>query len=295
VFIRSDGLNLVECNNCGLCFINPSPKPEFIPRLYDKNYFINLRASNQRINTCACTLFSEKGLSYNKRQNSLLVVARLKLAIAEKHINMAGKKCLEVGCATGEFCKALSERGAKPLGLDISDYAISVAKKRYPTLDFRNIHLEQISDEEKFDAIFAFELIEHLYNPNIFWEKVQELLPAGGLLVFSTPNYGNGKIVGLQNWIGLKTSFEHLYYYSVESLTNYGNKYGFSLVSWYTGNGNGVELIHRYLLKLFSKNLLSRLGLLEWAERVKVRYSSQEHDYVERGDKYNLFAIFIRR
>jgi len=39
IFERLDGLLLVQCRNCGLVYVNPRPKDELIPTLYDKDYF----------------------------------------------------------------------------------------------------------------------------------------------------------------------------------------------------------------------------------------------------------------
>ena len=39
IFLRADGLNVVECKNCGLCFVSPRPKKDLIAKMYDRGYF----------------------------------------------------------------------------------------------------------------------------------------------------------------------------------------------------------------------------------------------------------------
>ena len=46
-FIRKDGMRVVECAQCGLAYLNPRPKPEFITRFYDPDYFTGAAAERR--------------------------------------------------------------------------------------------------------------------------------------------------------------------------------------------------------------------------------------------------------
>src|SRR3989304_7911379 len=38
LFIK-DGLRIVKCNSCGLMFVNPRPKKEYLQKLYSEGYY----------------------------------------------------------------------------------------------------------------------------------------------------------------------------------------------------------------------------------------------------------------
>jgi len=98
-----------------------------------------------------------------------------------------GSKTLEVGCGYGYFLKWL-EKKFSVVGIDISEDAIKEAKKR--TKASLNIgDAEKLPFENSsFSAIVAFDLIEHLNNPEIFLSEVYRILHNYGLLILSTPN-----------------------------------------------------------------------------------------------------------
>lgn len=99
-----------------------------------------------------------------------------------------GRKVLEIGCGIGAFAKILDERGFKVKAIDISPYIIEKAKKILPQIDFQVLDIEKNTiKNEKFDYIFALEVLEHLRNPTKVLKKINGMLKDGGILVFSTP------------------------------------------------------------------------------------------------------------
>lgn len=48
-----------------------------------------------------------------------------------------GAAAVDVGCGPGRAVSELAERGMRAIGVDLDDEMISVAKERYPTVDFR--------------------------------------------------------------------------------------------------------------------------------------------------------------
>ena len=102
-----------------------------------------------------------------------------------------GKKVLEVGCAIGAFAKLLKERSFEVVATDISEFIIERGKKLQKDIVFRILDIEKESklkeEKEDYDYIFAFEVLEHLKNPEKAIYNMQELLKKDGILVFSTP------------------------------------------------------------------------------------------------------------
>jgi SAM-dependent methyltransferase len=205
----------------------------------------------------------------------------------------AGARCLEAGCATGEFCATLERHGATAIGIDISEAAIREARQRYPRLDFRAGPSEALDAYGEFDAVFAFELIEHLPSPRRFLGAAHAALRPGGRLVVSTPNLACGRRVGYPRWIGFHTSFEHLYFFSPDTLGDLARRAGFRCERWFTGFGDGALPPAAVTARDRVRSGLARLGLLGVARRMKRSLARREPRpiYSEGGEEHTLLAV----
>ncbi|MGB5892692.1 MAG: class I SAM-dependent methyltransferase [Ignavibacteriaceae bacterium] len=98
---------------------------------------------------------------------------------------------LELGCGRGLFLEFLIDTGYKNVfGIDVSKEQIDIAK-------VQNLNAEEIgvleylkSNNEKFDLIFAIDLIEHFHKDELIplFEGIYKNLKNGGAFVFHTPN-----------------------------------------------------------------------------------------------------------
>jgi len=285
VFRRDDGLNVVECSECGLCFISPRPTPEMIHHLYDKDYFKKQSES------------SEIGFSnYLSESNckGMIAASQMRLNIFREITGVQPKKCLEIGCATGEFCHVVSQIGASVVGIDLSEFAIVQAKEKYADIDFRSGGIEILGNDEQFDVIFAFELIEHVLSPKLFLKNAKQHLKEGGFLVLATPNYECGKKAGIEKWIGFSMSFEHLYFFTPEILNYYAQEQGLSVVKCLTGGGNGVVATtsKSQKVKQFLRYLIEKANLLNFVKAARNKLYSGYYSYQICGYQHNLFMIF---
>lgn len=96
---------------------------------------------------------------------------------------------LEIGCGFGLFLKEAREHFICT-GSDISDYAVSQARKRLPddVLLYSGV-LDQIDIHLRFDVIACFDVLEHISDLNTALDNIEHLLHPGGLLVFTVPVY----------------------------------------------------------------------------------------------------------
>lgn len=103
-----------------------------------------------------------------------------------------GKKVLDAGCGLGYGSRSLNALGAKEvLGVDISKEAVEYARLTYGNnaVSFINADVEELPFfEEKFDAIVAFEILEHLQDQISFLRGVKSNLKTDGIFLVSTPN-----------------------------------------------------------------------------------------------------------
>lgn len=105
-----------------------------------------------------------------------------------------GKIVLDAGCGVGYGSFIVSSKGSakKVLGVDISKEAIVYAKQKYPrsNLTFVEDSLESLTKvkDNSINIVLAFEVIEHLKDPEKFLETIKLKLKTNGLLLVSTPN-----------------------------------------------------------------------------------------------------------
>lgn len=117
--------------------------------------------------------------------------------IAGGPLPLDGLHILDVGCGGGILSEALASLGASVTGIDPTAEMIQVAQdhcSRNPTISNRIMYkcssLEDLMDTEqvKYDAIVASEVIEHIKNLDQFLLCCVELVKENGSLFFTTIN-----------------------------------------------------------------------------------------------------------
>ncbi|HZH99441.1 MAG TPA: methyltransferase domain-containing protein [Fimbriimonadaceae bacterium] len=102
-------------------------------------------------------------------------------------VQPSGKcRLLDVGCGVGRFALAAAGRGWEVVGIDVSEDALSVGRE-FADFPLRRETLEEVVEKgEWFEAVTAFEVLEHLSDPVSFLR----LLSKVGRQVFCTvPNW----------------------------------------------------------------------------------------------------------
>jgi len=94
-------------------------------------------------------------------------------------------KVLEVGSGLGLFLDVCEEFGISAAGCDIDADAVRYANQARARVRLGS--LDNFYADDTFDAVFAFNLIEHLPHPKSFFEEAYRVLRPGGTLVLETP------------------------------------------------------------------------------------------------------------
>ncbi len=100
-------------------------------------------------------------------------------------------RILELGCGRGIFLEFLINNGYKNVfGIDVSKEQIDIAKVQNLNADEIGVLEYFKSNIEKFDLIFAIDLIEHFHKDELIplFEGIYNKLKNGGAFVFHTPN-----------------------------------------------------------------------------------------------------------
>lgn len=94
------------------------------------------------------------------------------------------KAVLDIGCSYGEF---LAHFGKGSVGVSIAETEVEYGKTRGLDIRYGNIESSDFALQEKFDAIFANNIFEHLYSPHEFLIKVKRYLKPDGILILGVP------------------------------------------------------------------------------------------------------------
>lgn len=107
-----------------------------------------------------------------------------------KRIPADAKLILDVGCGNGWVANHFLKKGKKIISMDISTKNPTRVLKENPNEN----HAAIVADvfhlpfrKNSMDAIIASEIMEHVYDPNLFVRKLLEVLKPGGKLIIITP------------------------------------------------------------------------------------------------------------
>ena len=134
-----------------------------------------------------------------------------------------GDRVLDVGCGIGKpALRVASTTGAGVLGITISELQVGQATEAARTEDMSDRVSFQYADgmampfgDASFDAVLAFESINHMHRPTALGEMARVLAPGGRLVLTDVTPPGDGSyqpendpdavtsLTGMRDWPGL--------------------------------------------------------------------------------------------
>jgi 2-polyprenyl-3-methyl-5-hydroxy-6-metoxy-1,4-benzoquinol methylase len=100
------------------------------------------------------------------------------------------KRVLDIACGVGYGSKMLQAAGATSVvGVDLCPETLVYARENHqaPGLQYICANAETFDWSEPFDLIVSFETLEHLPHPDLFIERMSQLLAPGGYFLLSVP------------------------------------------------------------------------------------------------------------
>jgi ubiquinone/menaquinone biosynthesis C-methylase UbiE len=163
----------MQCNRCGLVYLNPRPDVSEFDRIYPPTYH--------------AFDFSAEEFGFVHKVRSRLEANRL-LALCKGFGDDA--KILDVGCGDGFHLRLLREFGNKNWtleGLDASEKAAEVARKSGVSVHLGTAENNDLP-ENTFDLAFLIQTIEHVEKPNEVLPAICRVLKPNGKLIIVTDN-----------------------------------------------------------------------------------------------------------
>lgn len=177
-------------------------------------------------------------------------------SIVSRYIrNPEGKTFLDIGCGTGVMVKRLGDRGFVTTGLDVNARALVYAK-HHTTGTFVRSSIFTYSSNMVFDALGAFDVMEHIQDDLGFIKKCYALMATNGYLFLTVPQ-------GMHLWSSVDTVSGHKRRYNKKSMRELLEHTGFTIVHmgywnalllplyslWRLVVGNhGEDIVQRYLV-----------------------------------------------
>ena len=215
------GTKYVSCCECQVVRQYPYPDQNEMDQYYT-NYETKKSSDSMYL--------TEEGFSAYKRDKKFTFKD---LGINEKS-GLLGKSILDVGCGTGHFVKMMSEQTELIKGIDKSEECINTAQSNGLNCTSKDFLLE----DEVYDVITMWHLIEHLLNPLEFIEHSYRQLSPGGWLLIETPVIGVISANFGENW-RFFMPVEHINLFTQNALFRSCVDKGFKIDSWVRfGSGN---------------------------------------------------------
>lgn len=126
--------------------------------------------------------FTEKDISlYKKWFYAQWNFINSKLKINQKD------NVLEIGSAMGGFYSYLKEKTSNYTGVEVDGEMVQFTNKYFKKELFVNTKIEDVTTTNKYDYVFAFEVLEHLEDPMGVVKKIKNMLHKNGTFCGTSP------------------------------------------------------------------------------------------------------------
>ncbi len=179
---------------------SPQPAIENLSKYYKSEEYISHTDSKKGIVSFLYQLVKKHAL-----QKKISLITSL---------NNGAGSLLDIGAGTGDFLKQAKKKSWKISGVEPNESARKLAKEKGVNLKKRIEYYE----EERFDVITLWHVLEHLPNLEKTISTIENLLKPGGILIVAVPNYKSFDAKHYKsNWAAYDAP-RHLWHFSRSSM-----------------------------------------------------------------------------
>jgi SAM-dependent methyltransferase len=251
---------IVECDNCGIWAITPSPTDTDLAKYYAA-YTPDSRLDVQNGLGSRYPMFRKlfHYLSGDVDPRDFVVIPQ-------------GARVLDYGSGEGTYLRYFHDRGVDIYGAEITDTLVAAARKR--GLNVKKVDSFDaipFSDAE-FEVVYLMQVFEHLRDPRSFMKELSRILKQGGALYLAVPNAASAwrRVFGL-NWVSGYFAPFHLAHYTEAALARLGSESGLKPVgSWSRTPDSWLRLNLRAAMYPAENSLDSKVT---WIDRAPIRHA----------------------
>lgn len=210
---------LVKCMMCGHVYMLYRLNNDELLSIYDNDYF-----KDKYIN-------GNEKVDYDYLKDKPNIMRFIKKRFNTIHKYKSNGTILDIGCAMGFYLEYAQKFGWSIYGIEVSEYAAEYAKKLLKTRNIFHNTLENIEFEDnKFDVITMWLVLEHMTNPVKALLKIKKWLKPDGIIGIKVPNAdGITFRSNLKKWIEQHPE-DHMCDFTPDTLERIMNKCGYQLL-----------------------------------------------------------------
>lgn len=228
-------LNFQQCNNCQTIFMSPRPSQDSMNQYYKTSRNYDYWAKN---------IFPQSAKA-RKEKICKPSLERIKKTLKDI-FNFKKSSVLEIGPGFGIFAELCTKEKIFNR-YDVIEPTPSLAKHcREIGLSVFEQSIESFKKDISYDLIFAFEVLEHIYEPNNFLKKCNTLLKKNGILVISCPN-GIGFDTKMLGAYSPSVDNEHVNLFSPQGIKEIFETSGFKILKLMTPGKMDVEIVKEFI------------------------------------------------
>ena len=203
-FLTHEEFQIHECHHCGLLFTEPRPPKDKIGDYYKSEEYY----SHQENKSGFIPKLYEKVKTVNLKGKYKMATQGLK----------AGK-ALDIGCGVGDFLHTMEQHNWECTGVEPSDDAKAIARKRIKGHIYSPEEIEQMPDAS-FDLITMWHVLEHVDDLKWQMEQLKRLIKPDGRIVIALPNYKSYDATYYKECWAAYDVPRHLNHFNKKTLTN---------------------------------------------------------------------------
>lgn len=171
-------LQIYQCQDCNLMFLNPCLWPDEQKMIFSSPEFLKKVSG----------FFTDYHDDVSWTTPKTAVIHMQVLQAMETWLPQKGK-LLDVGCGKGFFLIRAKRRGWTPIGLEPNFNAVKSLQEKHQIKVYENDFFQIPVQPDSLDAISLRDFLEHTPDPLLWMRRSWQLLEPGGLFIIVTPNH----------------------------------------------------------------------------------------------------------
>jgi len=216
--------NVMECNNCGVEFLNPQPDYKELDKYYDPDKYYSLKKIDKdsfktKLKIKLYELYFTKNHQYLQKLLFFPIKFMIRSTVIKKN-----SRILDIGCGAGQFLFEMQQLGLKTYGTEPGDFDKTI------NLNIKNTDLINANySDNHFDLIVMNHVFEHINNPTNTLKEIYRILKDNGTFIIGIPDTKSlANKLFRKNWLAYDIP-RHLFNYSDALMINFLKKNQFKI------------------------------------------------------------------